>query len=64
MSRSPEQYTLDGSEYTIKRDTDKAVLIVTTDAQEIWLPKSQLDSYNEKEIIMSAWIAKEKGLIS
>lgn len=61
---SPELYTLNGEEYTIKKDADKAILIETTDGQSIWLPKSQLESYDKDEIVMAAWLAKEKGLIS
>ena len=67
MSRkdgAPEQFTLDGENYTIKRMLEKAILIETTDGEDIWLPKSQLESYDEKEIVMKAWIAKEKGFIS
>jgi len=61
---SMEWYRLDGEDYTIMRMLDKAILIKTTDGEEIWLPKSQMDSYDEKEIVMKAWIAKEKGFIS
>ena len=54
----------------VKRTSDKAILVITTDGEEIWLPKSQLrGASNELEsgpdkvsISMSAWIAGEKGL--
>lgn len=61
---SQELYTLDGSNYTIKRMLEKAILITTVDGEDIWLPKSQLESYDEVEIVMKAWIAKDKGFIS
>ncbi|OGC95798.1 MAG: hypothetical protein A2W25_15085 [candidate division Zixibacteria bacterium RBG_16_53_22] len=61
---SPEQYTLDGENYTLKRILDKSILIETVDGEDIFLPKSQLEKYNTNEIIMPAWLAKEKGFIS
>jgi hypothetical protein len=66
MSLKPgtETFTLDGDEYTIKNMFgEKAILITTVDGDDMWLPKSQLEEYNDKRIIMSAWIAKQKGLI-
>ena len=55
---------------TFKRETDLAVLINDGD-KDIWLPKSQLGSYEfcdtgPGEVIdieVAEWLAKEKGLI-
>jgi hypothetical protein len=57
---------------TVKRTSEKAILIVTKDAEEIWLPRSQLREGSEdlkagKDVVsvtMTAWIAGEKNLSS
>lgn len=54
----------------VKRTSEKAILIITTDGAEIWLPKSQLREGSEElkagkdpvSVTMSAWIAGEKSL--
>lgn len=53
----------------IKRETDKAILCDFGD-KECWIPLSQVDDDSEiwqageeGTIIVSEWIAKEKGLI-
>lgn len=54
---------------TRKHETDNAVLIVDpASGEEIWIPLSQVDEQHfnplgEGTIVMSAWIAKKKGLI-
>lgn len=59
-----ETFTLEGDEYTIKNMFgEKAILITTVDGDDVWLPKSQLTEYSHERIVMSAWIAKQKGLI-
>jgi chemotaxis signal transduction protein len=65
MMRQQETYTAKG---TIKNETAKAVLF-EIDGDEYWIPLSQIfkvvrtKSKGEDEIVMSEWIAKEKGLI-
>ena len=54
----------------VKRTSEKAILIITNDGEEIWLPKSQLrgasnelkSGPNKVSVTMSAWIAGEKNL--
>ena len=62
MSKAQELYTLKGVE--IKAETAKAILI-EVDEEEIWIPLSQITDRDDDvgEITMSAWIAREKGLI-
>lgn len=47
-------------------ETDLAILVLC-DEEEIWLPKSQLEEWpdigEEGTVIMTEWIAEEKGLI-
>lgn len=72
-SRDEEMYELEGA--IVKRNTLRAILIVTPDGEELWLPKSQINRTTRGErdveplegdppitIRMTAWIAKEKGL--
>lgn len=55
---------------TVKRTSEKAILIVTKDGDEIWLPRSQLREGSAElqagkdkvSVCMSAWIAGEKSL--
>lgn len=54
---------------SVLRESEKAILIKTKSEEEIWLPKSQLregGTANKKgdtgTVVMSAWIAGEKGL--
>jgi hypothetical protein len=59
-------FTLSG--VAIKRESDAAVLVVLPEGDEVWLPKSQIDSMDKRNadgvtIVMSAWIAKQKGLL-
>lgn len=51
------------------RETDAAILIIDpASGEEIWLPLSQVDEIhrdpngNSGTIVMSDWIAKQKGL--
>jgi hypothetical protein len=51
----------------IKRRAQKAVL-VSDGAVEVWLPLSLIDiepgnKYNQADITLPEWLAKEKGLI-
>lgn len=56
----------------VKRTSEKAILIITRDGEETWLPKSQLRgasnelkvSPDKVSVTMSAWIAGEKGFSS
>ncbi len=64
LKQGTETFTLDEDEFTIKNMFgEKAILITTIDGEDIWLPKSQLVEYSGKRIVMSAWIARQKGLI-
>ena len=52
-----------------KKETDKAILC-TINGSDVWIPKSQIDpdsevkeEDDEGELIVTEWIAKEKGLI-
>jgi len=54
---------------TVKRDTEKALLVVI-EGEEFWIPKSQIDDDSEVykadtegTLVITEWIAKEKGLI-
>lgn len=52
----------------IKRESDKALLIITVDKEELWVPKSQVrggtavKAGDKGTVVLSAWIAGEKGL--
>jgi hypothetical protein len=52
-----------------KRETDAAVLIVDfATGEEVWIPLSQVhemhfDKNQEGTIVISAWIARQKGLV-
>lgn len=53
----------------IKRETDKAFLVVLEDGAEHWLPKSQIadaDDYSEGDtnctVSITEWLAGEKGI--
>lgn len=58
--------TLDG--ITLGRETEKAVLVTMKDGQDMWMPLSQVRRMTktkregEDSMVISAWIAKEKGL--
>ena len=50
------------------RETDKAILVLVG-SEELWIPKSQIDDDSEVwkegdagELVISNWIALEKGL--
>ena len=47
----------------ILRETDKAVLFVIRGGQH-WLPRSQLRGFDRRSVVMSTWIAKQKGFAS
>ena len=54
---------------TIQRDTANAILVkMPNTGEEIWFPLSQVDKIvrspnkGEDELIVSDWIAKQKGL--
>ena len=52
----------------VRRTSEKAILVITKDGEEVWLPRSQLRDGSEElkasqdtvAVTMSAWIAKEK----
>lgn len=55
---------------TCSKETDKA-LLVEIEGEEYWIPKSHIadesevkdeDEHNEGTLVISAWIAREKGL--
>lgn len=54
---------------TALRSTDKA-LLVEVDGEELWIPHSQIDDDSEVyregdagQLVISEWIAKQKGLV-
>lgn len=53
---------------TIGRDTEKAVLVDVPEKGEMWMPLSQIrrmtrtTSKGQDTLVISAWIAREKGL--
>lgn len=56
------------NDVTVKRVSDKAILCVI-EGNEIWIPQSQIDDDSEvwKEgdegtLVISAWLANQKGL--
>lgn len=70
---SREMFDLD--DCRCKTVSGKAILIITEDGEEVWIPKSQIDSISRGgkdfeptpladetfTVRMTAWIAKEKG---
>ena len=67
MSRTRELHTVHAR---IEHETDKAILIDFDEAEDpIWIPLSQVEEITRvdpapwAQIVMSAWIAKEKGII-
>ncbi len=49
------------------RETSKAVLFVKHDDEEVWIPKSQIDSEEEEDktwvVTVAEWFAKKEGFI-
>lgn len=60
--KAEELYTL--RDYEVLAETAKAILI-EVNREEIWLPLSQVRDRDDAagELTMTAWIAKEKGLL-
>lgn len=64
---SEELYELE--DCTIVHETDDAVLIATDEGERHWLPFSQVREIKRRanaataSVVMTAWIAKQKGLI-
>lgn len=52
---------------TVIHETDLAVLIDCGEDEPAWFPKSQLEEWPDRgengEVLMSEWIATEKGVI-
>lgn len=58
---------------TIKAVADKALLVVTEDMAETWIPKSQISQFGDLgpdakrddsgTMIVSEWIARQKGWV-
>ena len=55
-------------DFTIRAETDNAILLRTDgeDGEDVWIPFSQIEEIhrdgNRARVVMSAWIAKQKGL--
>lgn len=49
----------------IKHETDLAVLVETEDGEEVWIPFSQISAIHRGEglVVMTRWIARQKGLL-
>jgi hypothetical protein len=63
---SSENYWL--NDCTRMCETDKAVLVELLEEERIWIPLSQVtemhfDARGKGKMLISAWIAKQKGLI-
>jgi hypothetical protein len=63
VSREQGVFTLEAEEYTLMKNSEKAVLIDVIGGDQVWIPKSQIIEMNERHLVISAWIAKEKELI-
>lgn len=68
MAYSKETVTFDDVE--CGRDSEKAIFVSVDGKDPIWIPKSQIDDDSEVyeagtsgKLIVTEWIAKEKGLI-
>ena len=51
---------------TLLHETPRAWLVDTGDPQPVWIPKSQGEYYQDRNIeiiTLPTWLAKEKGLI-
>lgn len=51
---------------TLKRETEKAILVDAGDNEPVWLPKSQVEYFDDGNggiVTMPYWLAHEKGLI-
>lgn len=60
--RADEKFELTGVDF--KAETARALLIVHNE-EEYWIPLSQIHELHKAEgrIVMTAWIAKQKGLL-
>lgn len=62
-NRQDEKFSLNVAE--IKHETANALLIITEDGEEVWLPFSQVHEIHKDtvspRVAMTAWIAKKKG---
>ena len=47
----------------VLRETERAVLFVIR-GQQCWLPRSQLASFDRRSVVMTTWIAEQKGFAS
>jgi hypothetical protein len=55
-------------ECIVKRQTEKAIFIETEDEIEDWVPKSQIQDWDENDsrpssILIPMWLAKKKGFL-
>jgi hypothetical protein len=48
-------------EIELKHETDRAYL-VDNDGEDVWVPKSQCE-YDNGELQIPEWLAKDKGLV-
>ena len=55
---------------SVERESPKALCVILETGQEIWMPKSQIRDGSEVKVqgdkgvmLVSEWIAKEKGLL-
>lgn len=53
----------------IERETDKALLLILEDGEEVWMPKNQIADVEDYEdgdtnctVSVTTWIAEQKGL--
>jgi hypothetical protein len=68
MGKNSEKYEMLCTE--VKKETGAALLCVTREHGEVWVPKSQIDEDSEvyKEgtdgrLIVTQWIAEQKGWV-
>jgi len=65
MAKSTELHTQ--KVLAILRETEMAILIEVEGGEEIWLPLSNVHEIKDRDgdcsIVMTAWIAKQKGLL-
>lgn len=68
MARDAED-TVEYEHMMVERETDAAILVII-DKRDIWIPKSQIHETSEVRgdgdtgtLVITEWIAKQKGLI-
>ena len=57
----PKLVTVDT--FTVAHETDAAYLLDIGASEKVWVPKSQVEIYDDGTMTLPEWLAMEKGII-